>query len=170
MTLAEDLATYLPRLGRSHPLDRYTRAAQFVPDTDEAIVLEAMRHAHFSLWHVERRHETAGLILRDVLRGDATRHRLGTGSSPSAREARSYQIQPRRRSGHLTEVTATSAIAKRDRKPAVPRSNCSPRFNMDAATRHWLSSIIGSAPIDKAPTRREHSGEAMLGPLGSIPG
>jgi hypothetical protein len=48
MALAKDLATYLPRLGRSHPLDRYTRAAQFAPDTDEAIVLEAMRHAHFS--------------------------------------------------------------------------------------------------------------------------
>jgi hypothetical protein len=25
MTLVEDLATYLPRLGRSHPLDRYAR-------------------------------------------------------------------------------------------------------------------------------------------------
>ncbi len=69
MLLAEDLATYLPRLGRSHPLDRYARAARFAPDSDEAIVLEAMHHAHFSLWHVERRHETAGLILRDLLRG-----------------------------------------------------------------------------------------------------
>jgi hypothetical protein len=27
---------------------------------------------------------------------------------------------------------------------------------MDAATVEWLSSIIGSVPIDKAPTRREH--------------
>ena len=67
--LAEDLATYLPRPGRSHPLDRYAWAAQFAPDSDEAIVLEAMRHPHFSLWRVERRHETAGLILRDLLRG-----------------------------------------------------------------------------------------------------
>jgi hypothetical protein len=69
MTLAEDLATYLHRLGRSPPLDRYARAAQFTPGYDEAIVLEAMRHARFSLWRVERRHETAGLILRDLLRG-----------------------------------------------------------------------------------------------------
>jgi hypothetical protein len=69
MTLAEDLATYLPRLGRSHPLDRYARAAQFAPNADEAIVLEAMRHARFSLWRVERRHETVGVILRDLLRG-----------------------------------------------------------------------------------------------------
>ena len=69
MTLVEDLATYLPRPGRSHPLDRYARTARFAPDSDEAIVLEAMRHARFSLWRVERRHETAGLILQDLLRG-----------------------------------------------------------------------------------------------------
>ena len=69
MTLVEDLATYLHRLGRSQPLDRYARPAQFTPGDDEAIVLEAMRHARFSLWRVERRHETAGLILRDLLRG-----------------------------------------------------------------------------------------------------
>jgi hypothetical protein len=67
MTLAEDLATYLPRPGRSPPLERYARAVQFAPDSDEAIVLEAMRHARFSLWRVERRNETAGLILRDLL-------------------------------------------------------------------------------------------------------
>lgn len=72
MTLAEDLATYLPKLGRSHPLDRYARAAQFSPGSDEALVLEAMRHARFSVWRVERRHETAGLILWDVMRGEET--------------------------------------------------------------------------------------------------
>jgi hypothetical protein len=72
MLLAEDLATYLPRLGRSHPLDRYARAARFAPASDAAIVLEAMHHARFSLWRVERRHETAGLILRDLLRGEET--------------------------------------------------------------------------------------------------
>src|SRR4051794_37877441 len=73
MTLAEDLATYLPRPGRSHPLDRYARAARFVPGSDEAIVLEAMHHACFSLWRVERRHEVAGLVLRDLLRGGGIR-------------------------------------------------------------------------------------------------
>ena len=68
IALAEDLAIYLPRLGRSHPLDRYARAARFAPGSDEAIVLAAMRHARFSLWRVERHHETIGLILRDLLR------------------------------------------------------------------------------------------------------
>jgi hypothetical protein len=56
----------------THPLDRYARAAQFAPGSDEALVLEAMRHARFSVWRVERRHETAGLILRDLLRGEET--------------------------------------------------------------------------------------------------
>jgi hypothetical protein len=68
IALAEDLAIYLPRLGRSHPLNRYAQAARFAPGSDEAIVLAAMRRARFSLWRVERHHETTGLILRDLLR------------------------------------------------------------------------------------------------------
>lgn len=72
MTLPEDLAIYLPRPGRSHPLDRYARVARFVPGSDEAIVLAAMRRARFSLWRIERRHPTTGLILRDLLRGEET--------------------------------------------------------------------------------------------------
>ena len=49
MTLAFDLAIYLAKPGRSHPLDRYAGAAQFRPGSDEATVLEAMRHARFSI-------------------------------------------------------------------------------------------------------------------------
>jgi hypothetical protein len=44
LVLAEDLAIYLARPGRSHPLDRYARAARLAPGSDQAIVLEAMRH------------------------------------------------------------------------------------------------------------------------------
>lgn len=72
MTLPEDLAIYLPKPGRSHPLDRYVRVARFVPGSDEAIVLAAMRRARFSLWRIERRHSITGLILRDLLRGEET--------------------------------------------------------------------------------------------------
>ena len=72
MTLAFDLAIYLAKPGRSHPLDRYAEAAQFLPGSDEATVLEAMRHARFSIWRVERLHETAGLVLRDLLRQEET--------------------------------------------------------------------------------------------------
>jgi len=34
MTLPEDLAIYLPRPGRSHPLDRYARVARVAPGSD----------------------------------------------------------------------------------------------------------------------------------------
>src|SRR3954463_3849093 len=80
MTLPEDLAIYLPRPGRSHPLERYARVARFAPGSDEAIVLAAMRRARFSLWRVERRHPTTGLILRDLLRCGA--RRLGWSTRP----------------------------------------------------------------------------------------
>jgi hypothetical protein len=72
MILVEDAATYLPRPGRSSPIDRYARSAGFADGSDEALVLDAMRNARFSFWRVERRHETAGLILRDLLRDEET--------------------------------------------------------------------------------------------------
>jgi len=46
--------------------------ARFVPGSDEAIVLEVMRHARFSVWRIERWHDIAGVILRDVLRDEET--------------------------------------------------------------------------------------------------
>jgi hypothetical protein len=68
MTLAFDLALYTAKDGRSRALDRYARAARLSPASDEARMLEAMRQARFSIWRIERRHETAGLIVADVLR------------------------------------------------------------------------------------------------------
>ena len=70
LTLPEDLAIYLPRLGHPHPLDRYAKVARFGPGSDEAIVFAAMRRARFSLWRIERRHHITGLILRDLLRDE----------------------------------------------------------------------------------------------------
>jgi len=68
ITLAFDLAIYTSRDGRSTALDRYARAAKLAPGSDEALVLNAMRHARFSFWRILRRHEAAGLIVRDLLR------------------------------------------------------------------------------------------------------
>ena len=68
MTLVFDLALYTAREGRSRALDRYARAAQLPPGSDEALVLEAMRHARFSVRRIEHRHETAGLVVTDVVR------------------------------------------------------------------------------------------------------
>jgi hypothetical protein len=53
---------------RSRALDRYARATPRPLGSDEALMLEAMRHVRFSIWRIERRHEAAGLVVTDVLR------------------------------------------------------------------------------------------------------
>jgi hypothetical protein len=68
MTLAFDLSLYTAKEGRSRALDRYARAARLAPGSDDARMLDAMRDARFSIWRLERRHDTAGLIVIDVLR------------------------------------------------------------------------------------------------------
>jgi hypothetical protein len=68
MTLVFDLALYTAQEGRSQALDHYARATPLPPGSDAARMLEAMRHARFSVWRINRRHEAAGLIITDVLR------------------------------------------------------------------------------------------------------
>jgi hypothetical protein len=68
MTLAFDLALYTAKDGRSRALDRYARAVRLAPGSDEARMLDAMRDARFSIWRIERRHDTVGVIVTDVLR------------------------------------------------------------------------------------------------------
>src|SRR5206468_6682637 len=70
LTLAFDLAIHAARPGHTRAVDRYARAAAFRPGSDEALVLEAMRRARFSLWRVERRHEVVGLVVQALLRED----------------------------------------------------------------------------------------------------
>jgi len=68
MTLAFDPALYTAKDGRSRALDRYARAIRQAPGSDEACMLDVMRNARFSIWRLERRHDTVGLIVTDVLR------------------------------------------------------------------------------------------------------
>lgn len=68
LTLAFDLAIYTARPGRSSALDRYARVARLAAGSDEAQVLDAMRAARFSIWRIERKHETAGLMVSDMCR------------------------------------------------------------------------------------------------------
>ena len=70
LTLAFDLAIHAARPGHTRAVDRYAGAARLRPGSDEALVLEAMRRARFSLWRVERRHQVVGLVVRDLLRQD----------------------------------------------------------------------------------------------------
>jgi hypothetical protein len=67
--LAFDLAIHTAPKDRSRAIDRYAKAARLAPASDESLVLEAMRRAHFSIISFVRRHPVAGLIVKDMFRG-----------------------------------------------------------------------------------------------------
>src|SRR4051812_28919050 len=68
LTLAFDLALYTAPPGRSRGIERYARATAVPSESEDEAVLQAMCQARFSVWQVERRHETAGLIMQDLMR------------------------------------------------------------------------------------------------------
>jgi hypothetical protein len=68
LNYAYDLAIHTASPERSRAIDRYARSARLAAGSDEALVLEAMRAARFSILTIERRHETAGLIATDLFR------------------------------------------------------------------------------------------------------
>ena len=68
MNYAYDLAIHTAPPGRARAVDRYARSARFATGSDEALVLEAMRAACFSILVIDRRHETAGVIANDLFR------------------------------------------------------------------------------------------------------
>ena len=68
MKYAFDLAIHTAPPNRTPAINRYARAARFAPESDEARLLEAMRNSQFTLFRVDRRHETAGLIVTDLVR------------------------------------------------------------------------------------------------------
>jgi hypothetical protein len=63
---ALDLAIHTAPPDKARAIDRYARSAKFAPASDEAVTLEAMCKARFTLLCVERRHETAGVIVLDL--------------------------------------------------------------------------------------------------------
>jgi hypothetical protein len=68
LNYAFDLAIYTAPTDRSRAIDRYARSARVAPGSDEALVLDAMCHARFAVVTIERRHEAAGLIVKDLFR------------------------------------------------------------------------------------------------------
>jgi hypothetical protein len=68
LSFAFDLAIHTSALGRSRAIDRYARSARFARGSDEALVLEAMQSARFCAVSVARKHDTAGLIVKDLFR------------------------------------------------------------------------------------------------------
>jgi len=69
MNLVFDLLFYTAPKDRSRTVDRYARSVQSKLDTDEALVLEAMRRDYFSIITPTRRHDIAGLVVEDLFRG-----------------------------------------------------------------------------------------------------
>ena len=69
MDFVFDLLIYTAPPGETRPIDRCARKVGFVPGSDEAMMLGAMRASRFAMVRVERRHEVAGLILADMVRG-----------------------------------------------------------------------------------------------------
>jgi hypothetical protein len=63
-----DLAIYTAPADRSRAIDRYAKSARFDPQSDERLVLDAMRASQFAILLIEQRHAAAGLIATDILR------------------------------------------------------------------------------------------------------
>lgn len=70
MALIFDLAVHTAKPGRSRAIDRYATAASLSSSSDELRALDAICGARFSVWRIKRRHETAGVIVTDVLHRD----------------------------------------------------------------------------------------------------
>jgi hypothetical protein len=68
LALAFDLAVYGAKPDRSRAIDRYAKAAGLASGSDEAVMLEAMRGAHFAVCRILRRHEVVGLVIEDIAR------------------------------------------------------------------------------------------------------
>ncbi len=68
LQLVMDLVIHTAPADRSRAIDRYARAAMPKPGSEEALVLNAMREARFSVYRVARRHEIAGVIVEDTMR------------------------------------------------------------------------------------------------------
>ena len=63
-----DLAIYTAPPDRSRAIDRYAKSARFEAQSDERLMLEAMRASQFAILLIEQRHDTVGLIATDILR------------------------------------------------------------------------------------------------------
>jgi hypothetical protein len=72
MNYVFDLAIHTAAPGRSRAIDRFARSTRFDAGSDKACVLDAMRNSRFSLLLIEERHQAAGLIAGDLMRGGET--------------------------------------------------------------------------------------------------
>jgi hypothetical protein len=63
-----DLAIYTAPTDRSRAIDRFAKSAKFEPQSDERLMLDAMRASQFAILVIEQPHDALGLIATDILR------------------------------------------------------------------------------------------------------
>jgi hypothetical protein len=63
-----DLAVYTAPPDRSRAIDRYAKSVKFEAQSDERLILDAMRMSQFAILLIEQRHDMVGLIATDILR------------------------------------------------------------------------------------------------------
>jgi hypothetical protein len=68
MRYVYDLVVHTAPPDRSRAVDRLAHATRFAPESDEALMLRAMRNSQFAVLRVERRDDVAGLIVSDSVR------------------------------------------------------------------------------------------------------
>jgi len=84
LTLIFDLAVYAGKAGRSRGIERYARSVEKTLTGDAAMMLHAAQAAHFHVWRIERRHESVGLWVVDIIQ-DETMWLIDEGLEASAR-------------------------------------------------------------------------------------
>jgi len=70
LTFVFDLAIYTSESGRTRAIDRCVRKRARVSDPDEALVLRGLQASRFSILGMLGRCQPAGLLLKDLMRGD----------------------------------------------------------------------------------------------------
>jgi len=63
-----DLAIYTAPPDRSRAIDRYAKSARFEAQSDEGLMLDAMRRSQFAILLIEQRHDVVGVIATDIIR------------------------------------------------------------------------------------------------------
>ena len=68
MHFVYDLAIYTAPPDRSRAIDRFAKSAKFEAQSDEGLMLDAMRRSQFAILLIEQRHDTMGVIATDIFR------------------------------------------------------------------------------------------------------
>jgi hypothetical protein len=143
MNYIYDLAVHTASPQRSRAIDRFAGSARFAPGSDEALVLEAMRAARFSVLLIDRHHETAGLVATDLFRrAEVWLVDIGLESSLSAGEMFATRLfTPARFSMTAGTYVPFECEMLTDILDELPRRLCDSPLEALADNRHFAEAI-----------------------------